>query len=1164
MASVFAPLLLAASQFVPYAKSHIIFLYQVIFLLIVIVTGFQTFSESLKPSLPLFFQLCSFAASGFFSPIKNKFSSPDFKAGLCLALSSWTLVFSFPDCFLLSHQEVFLPLHPYHVTRAVFELTTLTAAETSLDVKAYFGSPFCTEFVYSYSETSWLPYFTSATSHRNVWRQLWITFRVICKVVHTAPSGRRDSIHPYCCGSILLPPLFRVGHMDIHNFTAGLCWVSCCSPSCAMQPIHLGFRRGICRWAIGNLTLDSVSVFYMVHLSYSLMLASWSKLSSLLCCWISGVSLDTWTSRAFTWKLFRTCFIHLSYRKLCSFVAGSTNLHYLSLDPSFIRLLLAKLGPVVSTHGVVNIVPTYGQKFNTDSIQLSYINRIYFHFMETVRHGSLQLVRKAITLIFLPLLLGVFCCGGASLAEYLVSGLNLRTRKALCVILAKSSPITRTMASNFTRLLEIYSRQVNLWLLLYRRHIWTLLKCHSEWYCGYILGRIFNFSEFSSLNIVYQALFGILSGESCGPFLVYPLDLSLQHFPDFPTKILISPWFILWIIVVCYNHRTFPFLNPLHKVVSCYSGLRRPLGFHPSFILLEHTPGVGTFTGICNTKLLNSLHKVLSCHLGLRRPFSFHLNLILEHIPEVATRNFNYSHKVVSFHLGSRRTLGLHLSFILLEHTPEFVTRNHFFLALNAARLQLGLANLILLFFPLPDILLFLQCLPAIGGRRFTGSWEEGTIRTPDGWPAQRLACAIPSRENSRNLIIPSSDAENLVICPESCYDAHKTITPEVLLSVRSSDFIDGSNSDLIDSCAGIKPIGTFSVDGAKDTFPPVKSNIQEVEYLPLAFIVSSDTCPVLVYNSGADHPEVDGSMDTFPPVKSNIQEVEHPPLAFVVSSDTCPVLVCNSGADHSEGLPNSMSSELSVPHTMCNGNADICTYRSLTGIASNGGSSSDPGACFPAFGFLPLDFSSPDFVLSSSSHRRIAMTTHVWSSDSPPDFTSPDSVLPSPPESSDERDFLAPTAHPGSGALGYWASYITPSRKLLAIWPTNFLSEQLWGHSSRRPNFVLRTSSWTPSLLGGVDPMSRFDRKDQSAARNDSPQGRNSNYMGRHPKPYRSGGNNRSSRGSLPHSQKLKLDDSSIIQLNHAARGLNSPGGELSAAAEAGTSSSTPSAAAI
>ena len=402
MASVFAPLLLAASQFVPYAKSHIIFLYQVIFLLIVIVTGFQTFSESLKPSLPLFFQLCSFAASGFFSPIKNKFSSPDFKAGLCLALFSWTLVSSSPDCFLLSHQEVFLPLHPYHVTRAVFELTTLTAAETSLDVKAYFGSPFCTEFVYSYSETSWLPYFTSATSHRNVWRQLWITFRVICKVVHTAPSGRRDSIHPYCCGSILLPPLFRVGHMDTHNFTAGLCWVSCCSPSCAMQPIHLGFRRGICRWAIGNLTLDSVSVFYMVHLSYSLMLASWSKLSSRFYCWISGLSWDTWTSRAFTWKLSRTCFMHLSFRKLCSCVVGSINLHYSNLDHSFIRLLLAKLGSAGS-YGVVNFVPIIGQKF-----------------MVTVRLDATLLLRKAIQLF-------------PELSVYsMLTGRNLRKTKHCC------------------------------------------------------------------------------------------------------------------------------------------------------------------------------------------------------------------------------------------------------------------------------------------------------------------------------------------------------------------------------------------------------------------------------------------------------------------------------------------------------------------------------------------------------------------------------------------------------------------------------------------------------------------------------------------------------------------------------------------------------------
>jgi hypothetical protein len=44
----------------------------------------------------------------------------------------------------------------------------------------------------------------------------------------------------------------------------------------------------------------------------------------------------------------------------------------------------------------------------------------------------------------------------------------------------------------------------------------------------------------------------------------------------------------------------------------------------------------------------------------------------------------------------------------------------------------------------------------------------------------------------------------------------------------------------------------------------------------------------------------------------------------------------------------------------------------------------------------------------------------------------------------------------------------------------------------------------------------------------------------------------------------KLKSDDAALIQRNPAARGLNSLGGELSAAAEAGTSSSTPSAAAI
>jgi hypothetical protein len=44
----------------------------------------------------------------------------------------------------------------------------------------------------------------------------------------------------------------------------------------------------------------------------------------------------------------------------------------------------------------------------------------------------------------------------------------------------------------------------------------------------------------------------------------------------------------------------------------------------------------------------------------------------------------------------------------------------------------------------------------------------------------------------------------------------------------------------------------------------------------------------------------------------------------------------------------------------------------------------------------------------------------------------------------------------------------------------------------------------------------------------------------------------------------KLPLDVLSIIPRNPAARGLNSPGGELNVAAEAGTSSSTSSAAAI
>ena len=126
-------------------------------------------------------------------------------------------------------------------------------------------------------------------------------------------------------------------------------------------------------------------------------------------------------------------------------------------------------------------------------------------------------------------------------------------------------------------------------------------------------------------------------------------------------------------------------------------------------------------------------------------------------------------------------------------------------------------------------------------------------------WRAQFL-----SEKTLDSSIISSFDTENLDTCPESCYDAHKTITPEVLLSVRSSDFIDGSSSDLIDSCAGIKPIGTFPVDDTKDAFPPVKSNTQEVEHSPYAFIVSSDTCPVLACNSGAGHPEIDGLKDTF------------------------------------------------------------------------------------------------------------------------------------------------------------------------------------------------------------------------------------------------------------------------------------------------------------
>ena len=102
-------------------------------------------------------------------------------------------------------------------------------------------------------------------------------------------------------------------------------------------------------------------------------------------------------------------------------------------------------------------------------------------------------------------------------------------------------------------------------------------------------------------------------------------------------------------------------------------------------------------------------------------------------------------------------------------------------------------------FFSLPDIFLFLQCLPAIGGRRFTGFPEEGPIRTLDGWPSQllvtttqfnKMACVIPFRENSRSSNISSTDADNIDNCLGSCYDALKTITPEVLMSLRSSDFV--------------------------------------------------------------------------------------------------------------------------------------------------------------------------------------------------------------------------------------------------------------------------------------------------------------------------------------------------------------------------------------
>ena len=105
MVSAIAPLLLAASQFVSFFKTHFITFYKVIFLLFVIFTGFQTSSGSLKPLLALFLQLCSLAAPGFFSLSKNMSHLPELKAGLASAFLLWTSMSFIPDCLSLRHQE---------------------------------------------------------------------------------------------------------------------------------------------------------------------------------------------------------------------------------------------------------------------------------------------------------------------------------------------------------------------------------------------------------------------------------------------------------------------------------------------------------------------------------------------------------------------------------------------------------------------------------------------------------------------------------------------------------------------------------------------------------------------------------------------------------------------------------------------------------------------------------------------------------------------------------------------------------------------------------------------------------------------------------------------------------------------------------------------------
>ena len=190
MVSAIAPLLLAASQFVPFFKTHFITFYKVTFLLFVIFTGFQTSSGSLKPLHALFLQLCSLAAPGFFSLPMNKSLLPELKAGLASALFLWISMSIIPDCLSQRHKEVHLPSFQLHVTCAVLEFISLTVAETLLDLKAYSDLPSYFEFVATYSKVILAPSLKLVTSHWRVWRQLQFIFRVNSKAVHIALAGR--------------------------------------------------------------------------------------------------------------------------------------------------------------------------------------------------------------------------------------------------------------------------------------------------------------------------------------------------------------------------------------------------------------------------------------------------------------------------------------------------------------------------------------------------------------------------------------------------------------------------------------------------------------------------------------------------------------------------------------------------------------------------------------------------------------------------------------------------------------------------------------------------------------------------------------------------------------------------------------------------------------